>query len=302
MRFKPFNRLVDAITPTSLFLRRVAWVCTVAALVQLAFAIGSACHADDESALDATENPTTENPTTENPTTGNPTTGEPSEDEQATPTGCEVGAEVPTFYVRDVTSRRPNLATCLVCRYGARPVVVICARGLDEQVSALIASLDHAVDAHRAHGLRGFAMFLDARSSEMQPRLTTLARRRSLTIPLVLPVETAGPSTWELPEDSRTTVLFYVRKRVVARQQFAADELDDEAISGLMEIAENLLAPDRETQAGVELKVGSTEEAPADEKLGQRSDEANVATPGVDDSPATSAEVLPVAESTEAMD
>src|SRR2546422_6249827 len=79
--------------------------------------------------------------------------------EKDAPAGCSVGAEVPSFYVREVTGSRPNQAICLVCRYGARPTVLICARGLDERVEGLLIKLDQAVDAQRAQGLRGFAIF-----------------------------------------------------------------------------------------------------------------------------------------------
>src|SRR5688572_9420682 len=49
------------------------------------------------------------------------------------PLGCQIGAEIPYFYVREVTTERPNLATCLVCRYGSPPVVMLCVCKLDPQ-------------------------------------------------------------------------------------------------------------------------------------------------------------------------
>ncbi len=146
------------------------------------------------------------------------------------PGGCEVGAGIPSFYVRDVMGRRPDLATCLVCKYGARPVALVCVRELDAKSEALIEAIDRTIDAHRGDGLRGFAMFLTGRASELQPKLATLAHRRGLSLPLAIPVETGGPGALDLPDDARAIVLLYRRKQIVERFVFAADEMTDEKI------------------------------------------------------------------------
>jgi len=144
------------------------------------------------------------------------------------PKGCEVGAGIPSFYVRDVMGRRPDLATCLVCKYGARPVALVCVRELDAKSEALIEAIDRTIDSHRGDGLRGFAMFLTGRASELQPKLATLAHRRGLSLPLAIPVENGGPGALDLPDDAQAIVLLYRRKQIVERFVFAADELTDE--------------------------------------------------------------------------
>ena len=139
--------------------------------------------------------------------------------------GCAPGAEVPSFYVREVTSRRPHLATCLVCRYGARPVVLLCVRTIDDEVGELIERVDRAVDAGRGIGLRGFAIFTQGENAQLQPQLATLARQRKTTLPLVLPVERGGPSSMQLPQDAQVTVLLYRDKVVTQRYIFTPGEL-----------------------------------------------------------------------------
>jgi hypothetical protein len=161
------------------------------------------------------------------------------------PTGCEVGAEMPAFYVRDVNGARPNLAVCLVCQNGARPVVMIAVRKIDQQVERLLQAVDRLVDSQRAEGLRGFTIFLapDAKElKELQPRLVTLARDRSLSLPLTIPVESAtGPASLGLPDDLQTTVLFYVEKKIVSRHFFRADELTDGKIDQVTKDAKHML-------------------------------------------------------------
>jgi hypothetical protein len=167
-------------------------------------------------------------------------------EERDAPAGCAVGAEVPSFYLREVTGSRPNEAICLVCRYGGRPVVLVCARGLDERVQELIVKIDRTVDAERAQGLRGFAIFLDAKRQELQPKLFNLARREKLSLPLAFPVETGGPRSLELPEKAQVTVLFYRQKKIVQHFAFGADELNDKEIGRLVEATKRFAEDDEE--------------------------------------------------------
>ena len=161
------------------------------------------------------------------------------------PMGCEVGAEVPAFYVREVTGTRPNLAVCLVCQNGDRPVVLIAVRKLDAQVERLLESVDRTIESHRGDGLRSFAIFLcdDAKElKDLPPRLMTLARDRKLAIPLAIPVESAtGPAGLALPPDVQATVLFYVQKKIVARRLFRSGELTNDEIGQVVREAERMV-------------------------------------------------------------
>jgi hypothetical protein len=165
--------------------------------------------------------------------------------ERESPMGCAVGAEVPSFYVREVTGSRPNEAICLVCRYGGRPTVLVCARGLDQRVQDLLTKVDRAVDGERAQGLRGFAIFLDAKASELQPKLFNLARREKLSLPLAFPVESSGPRSLELPEKAEVTVLLYRQKKIAQRFVFAPEELGNKQIEQVVEAAKRFAAAEK---------------------------------------------------------
>jgi len=174
--------------------------------------------------------------------------GPPKKEKKDSSAGCAVGAEVPSFYVREVTGSRPNEAICLVCRYGARPAVLVCARGLDDHIEKLLIEVDRAVDAERADGLRGFAIFLDAKADELQPKLFNLARRQKLSLPLSFPVETSGPRSMELPEKAQVTVFLYRQKKIEQRFVFAQDELSDKEIGRVIE-ATKAFASAQKTEA-----------------------------------------------------
>ncbi len=160
--------------------------------------------------------------------------------EPAAAAGCDIGAEVPTFYLREVVGPRPNLALCLVCRYGSRPVVLISARTFNDSVARLIEKIDRTVDAHRGQGLRGFAMFVDQDPRQVQPQLATLARQRNITLPLTIPVEVSGPRTMDLPREADVTVLIYRARRVAQRYVLDSAELTDEAIAAVADAAVDL--------------------------------------------------------------
>ncbi len=158
---------------------------------------------------------------------------------------CDVGTEVPAFYVREVTGSRPNLAVCLVCKNGSRPSVLVAVRKLDAQVESLLEAVDRTVDSHRADSLRGFAIFLTREGHgvrEIQPQLMTLARERKLSLPLTVPVESAtGPTGLTIPADAQATVFLYADKRIVSCRHFRAGELSREKIDDVVRDANRLI-------------------------------------------------------------
>lgn len=162
------------------------------------------------------------------------------------PMGCEIGAEVPAFYVREITGNRPNLAVCLVCQNGHRPVVLVAVRKLDAQVERLLEDLDRTMESHRADGLRSFAIFLSSDAKELKdlpPRLMTLARERKLALPLAIPVEsTTGPAGLALPSDVQTTILFYEQKKITARRLIKTGDLTSDQIKQIVRDAERMVS------------------------------------------------------------
>lgn len=161
------------------------------------------------------------------------------------PTACEIGAEVPSFFVREVTTERPNLATCLVCRYGNRPVVLICVRDLDAQGEKLLAGIDQAVDGLRGVGVKGFAAFLGDRPAEIQPRLMSLARQGGIRLPLTIPIENEGPQVVRPPEDASLAVICYCERKIVAAHVLKAEEITATRIDRVLSDVRKLAEQDR---------------------------------------------------------
>lgn len=153
--------------------------------------------------------------------------------------------EIPSFFLREVTGPNPNLAKCLVCRYGDRPVVLLCVRDLDDASQALIEEIDHLVDKRRGEGLRGFAIFVDADAKTIQPQLFNLARDSKLSLPLTLPVEPAGPSGLGLSKTAAVSVILYRNLEEQRRFALNADEITAERIEEIVAAAVEMMKGER---------------------------------------------------------
>lgn len=161
-----------------------------------------------------------------------------------------VGASIGSFYVREVTGPRPNAASCLVCKYGNRPVVIICCRKLDEIHRQLVLSLDKEIDSRRGLGLRGFSMFMTDVDGQTQPQLMQLVREHDVHLPLTIPVERQGPGTLGLNPDVETTVILYRQRKVEKRFEYAAGSLTSEDVEKLAAHVKDMIEPARSLQKG----------------------------------------------------
>lgn len=159
----------------------------------------------------------------------------------AEPMAEETPIEIPSFFLREVTGPKPNLAKCLVCQYGGRPVVLLCVRELGDETKELIEALDRVVDGLRGRGLRGFAIFVDADAKALQPELFNLARDRKLSLPLTLPVEEAGPGALALSKTAAATVILYRELREQRRFELETEDITAEAIEEMVAAARAMI-------------------------------------------------------------
>jgi hypothetical protein len=159
----------------------------------------------------------------------------------AEPESESTAGEIPSFFLREVAGPQPNLAKCLVCRYGRRPVVMLCVRELDDATKALIEKIDALVDGHRGEGLRGFAIFIDAEPKVIQPKLFNLARDSKLSLPLALPVEPAGPSALALSKTAAVSVILYRDLKEQRRFELTHDDVTAERIEEISQAVSAML-------------------------------------------------------------
>lgn len=147
--------------------------------------------------------------------------------------GPEVGSTVHAFFVRAVTGPHQSRSVCYVCRYGARPVVMVLLQGVDPNTPKLLKSIDRIVDAGRVAGARSFGVLVTDESARVVPILQTMAFDEKIELPLTAATSAVASSTCHnLHLDATTTVVLYRDQKVVAtygyrRGDLTADSIDE---------------------------------------------------------------------------
>jgi hypothetical protein len=130
--------------------------------------------------------------------------------------GPKVGATIHPFFVRAVTGPHRNRSVCYVCRYGARPVVMVVMQKVDPKIGDLLTSIDEVIDKNRVSGLRGFGVLVTDDSSRAVPILQTIAFDEKVHMPLTAATTAiAGASSHNLHRDAATTIILYRNQKAV---------------------------------------------------------------------------------------
>ena len=159
--------------------------------------------------------------------------------------GPEVGSTVHAFFVRAVTGPHQSRSVCYVCRYGARPVVMIFLQGVDPNTPKLLKSVDRIVDAGRVEGARSFGVLVTDESARVVPILQTMAFDEKIELPLTAATSAvAGATCHNLHPDATTTVVLYREQKVVATYGFRRGDLSAASIDDLTDKMRRFVNPE----------------------------------------------------------
>jgi len=98
--------------------------------------------------------------------------------------GLEVGDSVNPFYVQDVTGPSAGKdPLCYRCQYGARPVVAVFTRKVDDKVAALVKEIDSKVAKNGEKKMAAFVVVLsdDPAANEAKLHIGDPNFKRSMT-------------------------------------------------------------------------------------------------------------------------
>jgi hypothetical protein len=136
-------------------------------------------------------------------------------------------------------------AQCFICETADRPAVVVFARGLSEPLGKLVGQLDKALAEHKAADLRAWVTFLSSDQAKLDPELVRWTQKHGLkSLPVGTFEDQTGPPSYRLAADADVTVLFFVKRKVVANFAFRAGELNDDARAEVMKSLPKIL-PDK---------------------------------------------------------
>lgn len=146
--------------------------------------------------------------------------------------GLQVGDYADAFYVTDVTGPSAGENLCYKCQYGARPVVSIFARRMDDDVKKLIKQIDDVVGQHYDdERMAAFVVLLtDQPKQHKKVLIDTAIEQKLRNTPLTTYRKSAGPGKYRIHEDADVTVMMWVDSDVKSNHSFAQGTLTDDAI------------------------------------------------------------------------
>ncbi|MCP4787417.1 MAG: hypothetical protein GY903_19305 [Fuerstiella sp.] len=149
--------------------------------------------------------------------------------------GLQVGAFPGAFNVADVTGPSAGEKLCYRCRYGARPVVSIFTRKLDNNVAKLIKEVDAVVGKNRDSRMAAFVVLLTDDPDAHQATLKKAADTHGIKhTPLTVFENSDGPGKYRINKDADVTVLMWVENDVKVNHAYTAGDLNSDAIAKIV--------------------------------------------------------------------
>jgi hypothetical protein len=148
--------------------------------------------------------------------------------------GPQVGQRVPgAFEPWNVTGPDAGKKSCLFCRNGTNPVVMIFARETSPELTALLKRVDDATRAHANDSMGSCAIFCSEDES-LPTQLADLAKQSDLNNIILATCAAGGPPRYKIAADAHVTVLVYTHCVVKANHSFKKGELTQAAIDKIL--------------------------------------------------------------------
>ena len=156
--------------------------------------------------------------------------------------GLAVGESPGAFNVNDVTGPNKGTSLCYRCQYGARPVVAVFARDVNDDLAKVIKDVDAVVEKNKSKDMKAFVVVLAEDAEKIAPKLEALAKKEGIkNIPLTTFDGASGPEDYKISKDADVTVLMWNKSKVEANVALAKGKLDAAAAKSIVAKAEGLV-------------------------------------------------------------
>lgn len=146
--------------------------------------------------------------------------------------GLPIGTKVEAFYVTDVTGPAAGEKLCYRCRYGAKPVVSIFVRDVNDQVAALVKEVDTKVGANKDAGMAAFVVLLTDNPEADAQKLKDLAKAQGIqNVPLTTFDGKAGPPNYKVGEGSEVTVMMWNKTELKVNDVLKSADLSKDKVA-----------------------------------------------------------------------
>lgn len=155
--------------------------------------------------------------------------------------GLQVDEYPPAFYVTDVTGPAAGTKLCYRCQYGARPVVSLFVRNMDENTIKLVKELDTVVGKNKEKKMAAFVTVLSNDPDAQEMALKKIAQDNKIESPLTVYENIAGPATYKLASEAAITICMWADSNVKVNYALKANELNAELIAKIVKDTEKIL-------------------------------------------------------------
>jgi hypothetical protein len=162
--------------------------------------------------------------------------------------GPQAGEMVGAFEVKKVAGNKNDDVAegqelCYRCKLGNRPVVAIFSRQPDEKLGRLIKEVDSVVGQNSDKKMAAFVNLLGSDEASLEAAAKKIVEKSGAeNIAIVVPKDQPnGPASYKISPEAETTVLIYVKGKVVANHAFAPGALDDKTITKIVDDTAKIL-------------------------------------------------------------
>lgn len=156
--------------------------------------------------------------------------------------GLDLGAAPGAFNVNDVTGPKAGTSLCYRCMYGARPVVSIFARKVDDNLAKLVKEVDEQVAKNSDKQMKAFVVLLTDDPDAAEGKLKELAQKQGIkNVPLTTYDGAAGPPSYNIAQDAELTVLMWNKSKVEVNHAFGQGEFNASKIDAIVSDSTKIL-------------------------------------------------------------
>src|SRR5262249_28658087 len=99
--------------------------------------------------------------------------------------GLQPGEKVGAYNVKDITGPNAGKSLCYRCKFGARPVVNVFARNVDDNLAKLVVQVDKIVAENKDKNMAAFVTVLAEDADKIAPQLEEIAKKNDIkNVPL----------------------------------------------------------------------------------------------------------------------
>jgi hypothetical protein len=157
--------------------------------------------------------------------------------------GLPVGESVGAYNVKDITGPSAGKSLCYRCQYGARPVVNVFTREVNDDLAKLVKEVDKLVEANKDKKMAAFVTVLAEDADKIAPKLEEMAKKNGIkNVPLTVFDGESGPPDYKISEKADVTVLMWSKHEVKAKTAIGkGDKLDATVIKKVVADTEKIL-------------------------------------------------------------